>query len=87
MSEAPGSTNAMKVGFGVLGEVKVDHNVDGLNVDTTSKEIGADEIAADPTPEVVEDSVAVCLKHASMAIKARIAEFGNLLGQKFNTIS
>jgi hypothetical protein len=39
MSETPRSTNTMKVGFGILGEVKVDNNIDGLDVDTTSKEI------------------------------------------------
>ena len=41
MTVAAGPTDTMKVGLGVLGEVKVDHNVDSLNVDTTSQEIRA----------------------------------------------
>lgn len=36
------SANSVQVGFGILGEVKVDDNVDGLNINTTGEEIGAD---------------------------------------------
>lgn len=39
MAESPRPTNTVKVGLGILGEIKVNNNVDGLDVDTTSKEI------------------------------------------------
>lgn len=37
VTESSGTTDTVKVGFRVLGEVEVDDNVDGLNVDTASK--------------------------------------------------
>lgn len=37
VTESSGTTDTMKVGFRVLGEVEVDDNVDGLNVDTASQ--------------------------------------------------
>jgi hypothetical protein len=36
------STDTVKVSFGVLREVKVDDNVDSLDIDTTGEEIGTD---------------------------------------------
>jgi len=86
MPKASGSTNTMKIGFGILGEIEVDDNVDGLNINTTCQEIRADKIAADAIAEVVEDAVAVCLKHTSMTVKARVSQFGNLLGQQFDAV-
>lgn len=41
MSKTPGSTNSMKIGLGILGEIEVDYNIDSLDIDTTGKEIGA----------------------------------------------
>lgn len=37
VTESSGTANTMKVGLRVLGEVEVDDDVDGLNVDTASK--------------------------------------------------
>ena len=34
----------------------------------------------------MEDSVTVLLKHPSMRVKARIAEFSDLFGQKLNPV-
>lgn len=70
----------MEVGFGILGEVEVDDNVDGLNINTTCQEVGADKIAADTVAEIVEHPVAVSLKHTSVTVEARVAQLGNLLG-------
>ena len=37
MSETSGSTNTMQISFGVFGEVKVDDDVHGLDIDTTGQ--------------------------------------------------
>ena len=39
MAEAAGSADAVKVGLGVLGEVEVDHDVHGLDVDAAGEEV------------------------------------------------
>jgi hypothetical protein len=59
MSKASGTTNSMKIGLRVLGEIKVDDDIDGLNVDTPGEEIRTDEISADAVAKVVEYTVAV----------------------------
>lgn len=86
MSKTARSTNAMKICLSILWEVKVDYDIDGLDVDTTSEKIGADEIATDAVTEVVKNTVAVGLEHASMTVEAGVAKFGNLLGQEFDTV-
>ena len=63
MTETSTSADTMKISFCVLGEIKVDYDVDGLDIDTAGKEICTDEVATDTLTEVVEDSVTVCLKH------------------------
>lgn len=86
MSKTTRATNAMQVSLGILWEVKVDDNVDCLNIDTASEQVGANKVAADTVTEVVEDSVTSCLKHASVTVEARVAEFGDLLGEKLNAV-
>lgn len=86
MSKTARTANAMKIGFGILGEVKVDDNVNGLDIDTTGKEIRADEIAAHSVTEVMENTVSMRLLHLCMRIEAGIAKFGDLFGQKLDTI-
>lgn len=41
MSETSRPTNTVQVGFGILGKVKVDDNVDSLDVYTTGQKIRA----------------------------------------------
>lgn len=81
-----GSTDTVKVGFGILGEVKVDDNVDGLDVDTTGEKIRADEISAHAVTEVVENSVSGGLLHLCVTVEARVAEFGNLFGEELDSV-
>jgi len=76
----------MEIGLSVLGEVKVDNNIDSLDIDTTSQQIAANEVTTGSIAEVVEDTIAVVLNHAGMAVKARVSELGNLLSKKFDTI-
>jgi hypothetical protein len=70
----------MEIGLSILRKVKVDNDIDSLNVDTTGKEIRTDKIATDSITEVVEDTIPVRLKHASVAVEAGVAKLGDLLG-------
>lgn len=69
MSETAGASDAVEVGLRVLGEVKVDDDIDGLDVDAAGEEVGADEVAADAVSEVVEDAVTVGLEHLSVRVE------------------
>jgi len=69
----------MQIGLGHLGEVKVDDNVHGLDINTTGEQVGADQVAARAVAEIVEDSVTVLLAHLRVNVEARVTEFGDLL--------
>lgn len=79
MSETARSANTVKIRLGVFWKVKVDDNVDSLNIDTTGKKIGANEVAANAVTEIVENAVAVALKHLGVRVKARVAKLGDFL--------
>ena len=53
----------MQVCLSHLGEVKVDDDVDCLDVDTAGEEVTAHEVAAQAGAEVVEHSVTVSLEN------------------------
>ncbi len=76
----------MKVCLGIFWEIEVDDDVDGLNINPTCQKIGTYKIAADAITKVVENTVAVGLKHASMAVEARVAQFSDFLGKQLNAI-
>lgn len=78
VTKATRSTDSVKIGLGILGEIEVDDDVDSLNINTTGEEIRAHKIAAVSGPEVVEDTIAGLLKHAGVGVEARVAEFGDL---------
>lgn len=80
------SSDTVQVSFSVLGEVKVYDNVDSLNVNTSSKQIRAHQVPADSVSEVVEDTVSCLLLHLGMTVEARVAELGDLLGKKFDSV-
>lgn len=63
MTETSTSADTVKIRFCVLGEIKVDYDIDCLDIDTACEEICTDKVATDTLTEVVEDSVTVCLKH------------------------
>ena len=81
MSETATAPNTMQVGFRVLGEIKVDDNIDGLNVDTPGEEVGAHQIAADAIAKVVEYAVPVGLQHLGMRVETRISLLSDFLGK------
>ena len=70
MAVATRSTNAVKIGLGVLGEVKVDDDVHRLDIDTTGEQIGTDQVPANAIAEIVEDTVSGLLGHLGMTVKA-----------------
>jgi len=63
VSKPARAADAVEVSLAVLGKVKVDDDVDGLDVDAAGEEVGADEVAADAVSKVVEDAVPVGLEH------------------------
>ena len=86
VSESTGTTDSVQVSLGVLREVKVDDNIDSLNINTTSQQIRADKVSTHAISKIVEHPVTVVLKHTSMRVEARISEFSNLLGQQLDTV-
>jgi hypothetical protein len=74
----------VQVGLRVLGEVKVDDDVDRLDVDAAREEVRGDEVAAVAVAEVVEDAVPVALRHLGVDVEAAVAELGDLLGQQLH---
>lgn len=73
VTETTRTTDTMEICLGILGEVKVDDDVDGLNIDTTGQQVGADKISAVTSAEVVEDAVTILLQHTSVRVETRVA--------------
>ena len=86
MSKPPTPPNPMQISLTILGEIEINDNVHGLDVDTASEEIGADEVAADALAEVVEDTVAVGLEHFGVGVETGVAEFGYFFGEEFDAV-
>ena len=76
----------MKVGLGHLGEVEVDHHIDGLDVDATCEKVRTDEVPAEAGPEVMEDPVPVGLRHLGVDVVAGVAQLGDLLGEQLHPL-
>ena len=86
VSKTTTTTDTVKVCLRVLGEVEVDDDVDGLDIDTAGKEVGADEVTTLAVAEVVEDAVTMGLKHLCVRVEARVAELGDFLGQELDSV-
>ena len=86
MTETTRTADTMKISLRVLREIEIDNDVDGLDIDTTGKEVRTDEVAANTITEVMEYAVTMRLEHLSMRVEARITKFGDFLGEKLNTI-
>lgn len=76
----------MEVRFAVLGEVEVDDDVHGLDIDTTREEVGTDEVAAYTVAEVVEDAITMGLEHLCMGVETGVAQFGDFLCQELDSV-
>ena len=77
----------MKISFAVLWEIKVDDNVYGLYVDSTSEKIRADEVAEYAITEIMENTVTMRLQHLCVRVEARIPKLCHLFGQELDTLS
>lgn len=87
VTETTATTDTMKIGLGILGEIKIDNHIHSLDIDTTRQKVGAHQVAANSISKVVEHSVTVRLQHLGMRVEARVSEFRDLLSQQFNTVS
>ena len=65
MSKPSRSANAMEVRLRHFGKVKIDHNIDCLNVYATCEKVGTNQISAKACSKIVEYAVPVRLSHAS----------------------
>ena len=52
-----------------------------LNVNTTGKQVGADQVATKASPEIVKHPVTVSLGHFGVNVVATVAQFSDFLGQ------
>lgn len=86
MTESTRSANTVQVGLGHFGEIEVDDHVDGLDINTASKQVRADQVTASTVAEIVEDTVSVLLTHLGVDVEARVAEFGDLLGEQLDSL-
>jgi hypothetical protein len=85
MSEASRSTNAVQIRLRVLGEVKVDDDVDRLNVDAAREQIRRHQVARRALAKVVEHAIAVLLSHFSMNVNYHEDGGGSELGDQQQT--
>lgn len=72
VSESSGTPNSVEISLRVLREIEVDDNVHGLNVDTSGKQIRANQIPATPVAEIVEDTVTMGLQHLGVDVETGI---------------
>ena len=69
MSESTGTANTMQIRLGIFGEVEIDDDIDGLNVNTTCQEIRADKVTTDTSAEICKDAISCRLQHASVRVE------------------
>ena len=86
MPETTRTTDSVKISLRILGEIKVYHNVNRLNVDSTSEQVSAHEAAGLTVLKIMVDTVTIALLHLRVDVEARIPELGNLLGQKLDSL-
>ena len=86
MAETTRATNSVQVGLRVLGEVEVDHDVDGLDVNSTCEEIRTYQMSGGAITELVEDSVTISLLHLGVNVEAGVAQLGDLLSKQFHAV-
>jgi len=86
VSEATRTADPMQIRLRILGKIKVDDYVYGLNIDTSRQQITADKVSTRPGAKVVEDAVAVGLEHLCMAVETGVPQFGDLLGEQLDAI-
>mmetsp|Transcript_7413 Transcript_7413/g.30673 ORF Transcript_7413/g.30673 Transcript_7413/m.30673 type:complete len:333 (-) Transcript_7413:264-1262(-) len=84
VAEAAGAADAVQVRLGGLGQVEVDDDVDGLDVDAAREKVRRDEVARRALAKLVEDAVAVGLLHLGVDVEARVAHLGDFFGEQLD---
>ena len=74
MSETTRATDSVKISLRVLGEIKVDHDVNRLNIDTTCEQVSAHEAASLTVLKVMVDTVTIALLHLRMNVETRVTK-------------
>lgn len=76
----------MQVSFGIARKIKIDDYVHGLNIDTSSEQIRADQITTSSFAKIMKNTITMALCHAWMNIIAGIPYLCDFLCQKFHTL-
>ncbi len=84
MTEPPRPTNSMKIGFTVSGEVEIDYDVDGLDVDSSGTKIGTYKTSAFPISKSMENMISLLLRHFSMYEVTGITKLNDLLSKQLH---
>lgn len=60
----------MEIGLGILREVKVYDNIDGLYIDATGQKVRADEVATYTVAKIVKYPITSRLQHLGVGVEA-----------------
>ena len=85
MSKSARSADSVQVRLRVLWKVKIYNNIDGLDVDASGEQVGADEVSALSAPKVMEHSIAMVLGHLCMDVVTTVAYLCDLLCQQLDS--
>ena len=83
---ASGPSDAVKVRLRVLGKVKVNDDVDGLDVDTAREQVRLHEIATAALSEIVEDAVAVLLRDLGVYVETREPQLRDFAREQLDAV-
>lgn len=81
------STHTMQVSFTHFWEIKIYHNVDCRNVDTSGEQIRRHQTSGVSLSEIVENFVPFVLRHFGMNVVAWVIQLNNFFGKKFHSQS
>ena len=73
VTKAARAANAVQIGFRVLGEIKVDNNINAWNINATGEQIGRHQVANSAIAEFMENAVAVLLRNIQARVKGENA--------------
>mmetsp|Transcript_9416 Transcript_9416/g.17061 ORF Transcript_9416/g.17061 Transcript_9416/m.17061 type:complete len:91 (-) Transcript_9416:1416-1688(-) len=76
----------MKISLTVLGEIKVDYYVDGLDVNSSSEEIRSYQVPGSTIAKLMKYAVSIRLLHLRVNVVARVAQLRNLLSKELDSI-
>ena len=87
MTESSRSTDSMEIGLSISSKVEINDYIDGLNIDTSSKDISANQASCFSIFKVMVNSTSILLLHFRVNVEARISKLRDFLSQKLNSFS